>query len=232
MALADWVINKSSPTEVIVGVNPTTSKILVGTGSLNVIDLDNSTMNMYNSTYTRGLTRGRMRMLIRLEDASFGDDSYAIGMYIMADGDDITVSDSFGMKFYSYALTYDVNTSSHRVELQYHDDGIEDAPLTICQTGQFTLTRGVDIVPLELEWKLESEFGPGIRFTPRTSTIASTLTDFSNLTDVDDFIYNDPSTTLVAASSEGLYFEGLGGSFPSGLDAIIDQVSIFSLAPA
>jgi hypothetical protein len=230
MALTDWVINKSSPLEVTVGVDPIT--FLVGTGSLHLIDLDNSTMNMYNSTYSRGLTRGRMRMLIRLEDAAFGDDSYAIGMYIMADGDNITIGDSFGRKFYSWALTYDVNTTSHRVELQYHDDGIEDSPLTILQTGQFTLTRGQDVVPLELEWKLEDEFGPGIRFTPRTSTTPSILTDFSNLTDIDDFIYNDPTTTLLAASSEGLYFEGLGGSFPSGLDAIIDQVSIFSLTPA
>lgn len=230
MALADWVINKSSPTEVIVGVDPV--NYLSGTAALHVKDLDNSVMNMYNSTYSRGLTRGRMRMLIRLEDAAFGDDSYAIGMYVMADGDDVTFSDSFGMKFYSWALTYDVNSTSHRLALQYHDAGIEDSPTIIFQTSPFTLTRGQDVVPLELEWKLETEFGPGIYFTARGSTTPSVLVNFSNLTDLYDEVYNDPTTTLLSSSSEGLYFEGLGGSFPSGLDAIVDEVAIFSLSPA
>lgn len=229
MSLSDWVINKSSPSTIIAGTDPV--KFLLGTGSLHLIDLDNGSLNMYNTTYSRGLIRGRMRMLIRLgtEISSLGDDYYNIGMYVMSDNDDITVPDTFGQRFYTLSLNFDLFENSHVISLDYHDNAIEDMPTNLYTSSSFTLDRGIDIVPLELEWKLEDEFGPGILFTVRSSLIASTLTDFSNLSELTIILHNDPDTTLFSSLGEGIYFEGLGGSMPSGLDALIDQVSIVSL---
>lgn len=228
MALADWVILKSSP-DVVAGIDPIDT--IIGTGSLRLIDFSSNTLNMFNNTYINGLTRGRIRMLIRVEDGlvSVGDDFYNIGMYVMADTPDITVPDSFGQRFYTLSLGYDLFESSHTISLDYHDNAIQDFPQNLFQTSSFNLNRGVDIVPLELEWKLEPEFGPGIIFTVRGSTTPSTQTDFSNLTQLGEIVVNNPAITLLNSVGEGIYLEGIGGSLPSGLDALIDQVSIFSL---
>jgi hypothetical protein len=229
MAITDWTINKSNPATIVAGIDPI--DFLVGAGSLRLIDFDNGTFNMYNNTYVRGLTRGRMRMLIQLgtEISSLGDDFYNVGMYVMSTDDDITVPDTFGQRFYTLSLAFDLFTNSHSISLDYHDNAIEDMPFNLFTSAPFTITRGVDIVPLELEWKLEDEFGPGIYFTVRSSLVASTQVDFSNLVELTELVVNNPSITLTSSIGEGLYFEGLGGSLPSGLDALVDQVSIFSL---
>ena len=230
MAITDWVINKSSPSDVVAGINPITP--IVGTGSLQLVDFGSSSLNMYNDLYVRGLTRGRMRMLVKLgtEIDSLGDDFYNVGFYLMSNDDDITLLDSFGQTFYTYSLGFDALMSSHVITLDYHDMGIQDAPVNIFQSLPFTIDRETDIVPLEIEWKYEVEFGPGILFTLRGSTTPSVQVDFSNLVVLDQFILNDSDILLSTSISEGIYFEGFGGSVPSGVDALIDQVSIFSIA--
>ncbi len=225
MSLAEWVINKSDPSTIESGVYTITS--ILGTGSLRIRDNDTTNLNMYSTLYAAGLTRGRMRMLLRI---TYMDDSdtQRTGFYFHTDDQDLA---SGTPTFYSAHVVLDTNTSARRYALGYYTGGVAGAETIFYLSDPISvMTDAVSVLPLEVEWQYESEFD-GVRVVLRGSLDGSdTDTDFTNLSVLSTIILVNPLYVLPTSSGEGVYY--YGGTSPSGSEIEYDSVSIFSLDPS
>ncbi len=224
MALADWTINKSDPADTECGIY-TISPIL-STGSLRIKDNGSSRVNMFNNTYVDGLTRGRMRMLIRIQ-AQGGIGVYRTGFYFHTNNVNIVTGTP---NFYSAHINLTAATGSRQYACAHYSGGMAGTETIFYTSPVITsMTNGTTILPLEIEWHTESELD-GVRFILRgDQSGGDTLTDFSNLATLSTFIVSNSLYKITTSVSEGIYF--YGDPSPSGSEIQYDQVSIFSLTP-
>ena len=220
MALSDW-------TQYIIGT-PTIEienfTQLVGIGSLRQAGTDDVIVMVENS-YTRGLTRGRIRDLIRIDMWS-GAGDYNAGFFFMSNQDDITS----GGTFYTCALNSNNLTTDTKVEIQYHSSGLSTSPSVLFSGSTFDREDSIGplIIALEVEWVYEPTILNGILIIIREGHDSS-LTDFSNLSEVGRIIvFEEEAFFLGTSSSEGIYMD----SRVSGtLDIIRDSTRITELVP-
>lgn len=224
MSLAEWTINKSDPSTIEVGVS--TIAPVLGTGSLRLKDTSTTNMNMYSTLYGAGLTRGRMRMLLRI-DAQTGAGVYHTGFYFQTTSQNLA---SGTPTFYSAHIVLTSSVSTRRYALGYYTGGIAGSETLFYLSSPISaMTNGVSILPLEVEWQYESELD-GVRMVLRGSLTGSdTATNFSNLSDLSTVVVANPLYMLATSSGEGVYYSG--GASPGGSEIEYDQVSIFSLDP-
>lgn len=224
MALSDWTIHKSDPTDVEVGIY-TISPIL-STGSLRIKDNGSSNVSMFNTTYTQGLTRGRMRMLVRIQ-AQGGIGVYRTGFYFHTNNTNIAVGTP---NFYSAHILLTANVATRQYAFAHYAGGMSGTE-TIFYTSSpiTTMVNGTTILPLEVEWHTETELD-GVRVIVRgDASGGDTLTDFSNLATLSTFIISNSLYKITTSVGEGIYF--YGNPSPGGGEIQYDQVSIFSLTP-
>ena len=225
MTLANWTITKSDPTDVEVGIY--TISPMVSTGSLRIKDNGSSNVSMYNTTYTQGLTRGRMRMLVRVH-AQGGVGVYRTGFYFHTNNVIIATGTP---TFYSVHINLTSSLSSRQYAMAYYTGGLSGTE-TIFYTSDpiTTMVNGTTVLPLEVEWHTETELD-GVRIIVRgDANGGDTLTDFSNLTTLSTFIISNSLYKITTSVGEGIYF--YGDPSPGGSEVQYDQVSIFSLTPA
>lgn len=224
MSLADWTINKSDPSTIEAGVY--TIAPVLGTGSLRLKDNDATNLSMHSTLYGAGLTRGRMRMLIRI-DAQAGAGVYHTGFYFHTNNQNLA---SGTPTFYSAHIVLTSNLSTRQYALGYYTGGVAGTETLFYLSSPISaMTNGVSILPLEIEWQYESEFD-GVRMVLRGSLTGSdTATNFSNLSDLSMVIVANPLYMIATSSGEGVYYSG--GASPGGSEIEYDQVSIFSLDP-
>lgn len=223
--LADWTINKSNVTTIEDGIY--TISPMVGTGSLRLKDNDNTNLNMYNTTYTNGLTRGRMRMLIRIM-AQGGTDPYRTGFYFHTNN--LSIVTGITQIFYTAHIRLDASTSARTYVFSYYSGGMGGTEQAFFVSSPISMmTNGVSVLPLEVEWQTESELG-GVRVFIRGSLTASSLTNFTNMTTLSTLIVQNPPYVINTSLGEGLYYYG-GVSMPGGSEIEYDQISINKLTP-
>jgi hypothetical protein len=224
MALSDWTINKSDPTDTECGIY-TISPIL-GTGSLRIKDNGSSNVSMYNTTYTNGLTRGRMRMLVRIQ-AQGGIGTYRTGFYFHTNNTNIATGTP---TFYSAHILLTASLSSRQYAFAHYAGGMSGTETIFYTSSPLpTMVNGTTILPLEVEWHYETELD-GVRVIVRgDSDAGDTLTDFSNLTTLSTFIISNSLYKITTSVGEGIYF--YGNPSPSGSEIEYDSVSIYSLTP-
>lgn len=220
MALSDW-------TQYIIGT-PTVEienfTQIVGIGSLRQAGVDD-VVAMVENNYTRGLTRGRIRDLIRI-DTWTGANEYNAGFFFMSSQDDITS----GGEFYTCTLNSTSSISDTKVEIQYHSSGLSTSPSVLFSGPTFDREDTSDplIIALEVEWVYEPTLLNGILIIVREGHDDS-LTDFSNLSEVGRIIVFEEEAFFIGTSnSEGIYMD----SRTSGtLDVIRDSTRITELVP-
>ena len=223
--LADWTVNTSNPSNIERGIY--TISPMVGTGSLRLKDNDNTNLNMYNTTYPAGLTRGSMRMLIRIM-AQGGTDPYRTGFYFQTNDQNLVTGAT--QIFYTAHIRLDANTSMRSYVFSYYSGGMGGTEQVFFASAPVPLmTNGVSVLPLEVEWQTESELG-GVRVFIRGSLTASSLTNFTNMTTLSTLIIQNPPYVINTSLGEGLYYYG-GVSMPGGSEIEYDQVSINKLTP-
>jgi len=220
MALLDW-------TQYIIGT-PTVEvenfTQLVGIGSLRQAGADEVVV-MVENNYTKGLTRGRIRDLIRI-DTWTGANSYNTGFFFMSSQDDITS----GGTFYTCALNSSVSTTDTKIEIQHHSSGLSTSPTVLFSGSTFDREDSIGplIIALEVEWVYEPTILNGILIIIREGHDPS-LTDFSNLSEVGRIIvFEEEAFFIGTSSSEGIYMDArsLGT-----LDVIRDSTRITELVP-
>jgi hypothetical protein len=225
MALADWVIHKSNVATIECGI--TTVQPIVSTGSLHVKDNDVTHLNMYSTLYTPGLLRGRGRALVRIMGINASNMTQRTGWYFQANALNLTTGVPV---FYSAHLTLDTNVAVRRYVLSYFSAGLGGPQIILYQSDPISpMTNGLTVLPLEIEWQIETELA-GVRMFLRGSLDGSaTTTDFSNLTLLANLVIMNPLYVLSSSQGEGLYY--YGGSLASGAEIEYDQVTIVSQTP-
>ena len=224
MSLAQWTVNKSTPADIEAGIY--TISPIFGTGSLRIKDNAATKLNMYNTTYTNGLTRGRMRMLVRIQSQA-GIAIYRTGFYFHTNNLNLVTGTP---TFYSAHITLLASTSSRQYQFGHYANGMGGTETLFYTSPVITsMTNGVTILPLEVEWHTETELD-GVRIIIRgDQSGGDTLTDFTNLSTLATFIISNSLYKITASSGEGIYYFGDGS--PGGSELEFDQVSIFSLTP-
>jgi hypothetical protein len=218
MPLSNWTIHKSG-TDIEVGI--TTLTPIEGTGNLRIRDNGNHSFNAFNTTYTNGKTRGKIRGLIRLMTVT-GSGTYRVGAYFLTSSANINSTGDF----YGFHVT--TTTTSRTYQFSHHTGGIGGTKTDLYTTAPITtVTLGTTILPFEIEWHVESELD-GVHLIMRGDPSGGdTLTNFSNLATIGTVIVTNPTYKLTTTVGEGIYASGLGGT-ASGLSAHVDLVTIYS----
>lgn len=221
MALLDW-------TQYIVGT-PTVEienfTQIVGIGSLRQAGTE-ILSTLVENNYTRGLTRGKIRDLIRIDTCTGGSD-YDAGFFFMASQDDLTASG----ECYTVSINCSSTSANTRIELHYHSSGINASPTVIFSSDPFDRddTAGPLIIALEVEWVYEPTLLNGILITVREGHDPS-LTDFSNLSIIGKtIVFEEDPFFIGTSSSEGIYVDSRGST--GNLDVIRDSTRITELVP-
>jgi hypothetical protein len=221
MALLDWtqyIVN--TPTVEIENFTQ-----IVGIGSLRQAGSE-VLSTLVENNYTRGLTRGKIRDLIRIDTCTGGSD-YDVGFFFMASQDDLTASGTC----YTCSINCTSATANTKVELQYHSSGLSASPSVLFSSSSFDRddSLGPLIIALELEWVYEPSLLNGVLITVREGHDSS-LTDFSNLLEVGKIIvFEEDPFFIETSSSEGIYMDSRGSS--GDLDIIRDSTRITELVP-
>jgi hypothetical protein len=222
MALSDWTLRISgSP---VVGVNDFDP--IFGIGSLEMSGNGEHLATLTNNTYSSlGLIRGKMRSLFRL-DTWNGSSTYDTGFFFMASDADLTGGVG---SCYTCSVRSDSSTSDTRINISYHENGIESTPLSLFQGSTFTRTNGVTLIALEVRWVLELGVLNGIHFLVREGHNAFT-TDFSNLAPIfQGIVFDNEFGFLTDSAAEGVYMDTRGSG---DLSVNLDRTSIISLTPS
>lgn len=223
--LSDWTILKSNPLNIECGI--TTITPFVSTGSLRIKDNSTTNLNMYSNLYTPGLTRGRMRMLIRITTQG-GTSGYRTGFYFHTNTVNLTVGAT--QTFYSAHVRLTPGTGNRRYCLSYYTGGMGGTETVLFLGGTIAgMTNGLTVLPLEITWERESEFGPGVKMIFKGAGVGSPLTDFSNLTTLSTIIVANPGLVLNTSLGEGVYY--YGSTTPGGAELEYDQISIYNQTP-
>lgn len=223
--LSDWTILKSNPSNIECGI--TTITPFLGSGSLRIKDNAATNLNMYSNLYTPGLTRGRMRMLIRIT-AQGGTSNYRTGFYFQSN--DSSLVSGATQTFYSAHLRLTSSLTARRFAVSHFTGGIGGTETVLFLSSLIsTMTNGVSVLPLEVTWEQESELA-GVKIILKGSIIGnSTLTDFSNMIPLSTMIVANPPYVINGSVSEGVYY--YGGSSAGGSEIEYDSVSIYSQTP-
>lgn len=224
--LANWTIYKSSPLDVEVGI--TTITPIIDSGSLRIKDNDATLVSLESTEYTPGLTRGRMRMLIRITDVTIYGGDQKTGFYFMSqNGGDLT--NGTVVMYSAYTILED-DTSARRYGIGYYPTGLAGAETTLFLSSPVSLmTNGVTVLPIQIEWEYESELGGVRMYLDGTLDGTDTDTDFTNLSTLAQLIVANPSYVLTTSDSEGFFY--YGGVVPSSAEIEYDQVTIVELTP-
>jgi hypothetical protein len=198
---------------------------MVGIGSL-VQRGVTSFISMVEENYTLGLTRGKIRDLIR-PDKWEGSGVYDAGLFFMASQEDLTTAGAC----YTYSINSDSDEASTRVELQYHSAGIEETPLTLFAGPTFNRKPGAIplIIALEVEWVYEPTIIDGILIILREGHSLG-IVNFSNLVEVTRLIIFEPDPVFLGVSAaEGIYMDSRGAG--GDLTVTRDRTRITRLIP-
>lgn len=237
MAFADW-------TQVLTG-NMTSSLDLGspinGAGSLLCSRTSTSTntsneanMHLNTGSFTVGVTKGRIRSLIQIENSGVGamtahyaaiiacmydpafsttttaNDGYIAGFTVQSDGDQAIRIMKCGVGIAS--------GTSFDFALQITGN--------LAQVKPFGPLVDQDILPIEFEWVLDVPNLGGIRLTFRRGNVGDT--DFSNLSTILDVI--DAASPHTVASFEGLVtYNGGSGSGGTGSGVRWDDTTVSEL---
>jgi len=238
MAFGNWdhFINTAGASAISLEVgNP-----IVGSGSLaynkpNIASTDDfGAHSQLDSTFTRGLTKGRIRTLLRVGDGwtdtgSFVEDTGA-GIFYMSDTEDITGT---GGNFYTAYVARERNTPNLFRLLICRSAGQNTLTLAcrpdlgaqvLLDTAASFVTAGEFVIPIQIEWNLDIAGLGGLRHTMSAGNLGDT--NFNNLAVVYDFV--EPSPLTVAS------FEGLATTFQTGatvapFTVVYDQTGVFQL---
>lgn len=224
MALSDWTqITVGAPTVDINSASP-----IFGPGSLRLVSNGGDStggdlVTLTEDNYTKGLTRGRMRQLVRIE--GLGDASTECGFFFMASALDVTTSGDC----YSYSVR-GTDPANYEMVLNYHDLGLglDSAGGFSLFTGPvFSVTPGVTIVAMEVEWQVEPGLLNGIQIILRQG--AGLLTDFTNLSEIGRVVvFQEEDEFIGLSNAEGVYMDG---GLTGTQTYVIDRTSIIGLTP-
>lgn len=230
MAFGDWdSFTFASAGTVTAALN--VSDPIVGSGSLTQGQNTDASVNAsvtthLDSGFNRGLTKGRIRSIVRMdgnwvESAAFIDE-IGFGIYYMSNNFDINNNTS---DFYWAGMARPRNSAG---ELQAVIARSPNKVLHLLDWNPFASTdelinshtpiTGVvegDTLPIQIEWNLDISGLGGMRHTMSIGNIGDT--NFSNLTQIYDFVEAGPLTT----SS----IEGLGWTHQSTLNTANNGVS-------
>lgn len=221
MSLLDWTLySVGSPDAEI-----DNSTQISGIGSLRQFG-SNSMLEMVENNYMKGLTRGKIRDLIRVDTCS-GGGNYDAGFFFMGSHVDLTSSGTC----YTYSINMTSVSSNTKVSLQYHDNGIESSPTVLYSGPTFDRndSGGPLIIALEVEWVYEPSLLNGILITMREGHDPS-LIDFSNLSEISKvIIFQEEVFFLGSGASEGIYMDSRDSA--GDLDIKRDKTIIYDLIP-
>lgn len=207
MAFSDWTFNISNGSA---GVDPTLP--LTGTAALRLQATGNSQSRFFGirntgGGYTRGLTKGRMRTLFRVSDASIG----------------------CGFVFMASTLT-PATVNSNYYEAGKHNSA-NQVMISRTNTGMIGFTSNLQLAAytfainttyaMQIEWILDDVAIGGLWM----SLALGTALDFSNLTQV--LAWTDPTSTRLATTVG----EGIGGAWNlvPVQQVVMDQTTISTL---
>ena len=212
MAYTDWVFNKST-TDIIASIDIFTP--VVDTGSLNVFHPTGSDLYLstYNTTYTRGVIKGKIRTLIQPVDLT-GPSTYSAGIYFMGSDDDvINTGDCYGAFYVA-----DAGGSSTRFSIVKFTGGFSGA-FNLYLGASVGLVAEGTITAMEVEWDASS--GTEVDITLRR-VIGST--DFGAM--ITETSLTDSSSPFVTSVSEGLTTHN---DASSSVEWNFDNTTIFSI---
>jgi len=239
MVLADWDRFQASPFEFNDGLD--ISNPIIGTGSYSI---DSSATNStaqgaiatLDNTFTRGLTKGRIRTLVRFDADNFANygasASTSVGpiIFYMCNNLDPT---STNTTFYATKLV--MNGTNLVTPVIYQRKTNSDI-VTACGVGngnnladgasQIAITAD-DHIPMQIEWNLDIPGLGGIRHTLSLGAVNDN--DFSGLSVIYDVLdTSSPITTSVVEGIGFIYFDG-SPSFQTGNLVTFDNTGIFQL---
>jgi hypothetical protein len=237
MAFGDWdhIVRTFFGADLSAGLE--LGNAIVGNGSLKWGNFDGGTRfdqagsSHLNNTFTRGLTKGRLRTLVQREDVTV-DNNAGYGFYFMCDNLDPTNNSS---DFYWFGMNFTSGTGVKPIISKHVGDtmnagqmlwGPGQADVLIESASEIAQLQG-DILPFQVEWNLDITAFGGVRITASAGLVGDT--NFSNLAVLYDII--DSSSPLTSS-----LIEGFGNVWPTGAPGIsdgehllIDSTGVFQL---
>ena len=212
MAYTDWVFNRST-TDIIPSLDIFSP--IADTASLKILHPTGSDLHLsaYNTTYTRGVIKGKIRTLLQPVDLT-GAGTFSIGMYFMGSDDDvINTGDCYGAFYLA-----DAGGASTRFAIRKFTGGFSSSSNLYLGASVGLVSEGT-ITAMEVEWDATS--GTEVDITLR-QIIGDT--DFGNM--ITETSLTDSSSPFLTTVSEGL------ASFnepSSSTEWNLDNTSIFTI---
>jgi len=237
MSFGDWDHLQNTATSASLSIGLELTNAIVGSGSLRVgfdgpgaTVFNQSHSSHLNNTFTRGLTKGRIRTLWQLNHATAQNRSGAL-IYFMCDNLNPT---NTATNAYVAGLQYSaVDTYLPviaKMTGQFLDGGLSWQPggsLVVINSASTLSLPITTTVPFQIEWNLDLAAFGGVRMTMSVGLPGDT--NFSNLSVIYDVIDSStPHTTSV--------IEGIGELWPQsspgislGEFSLWDSTGVFQL---
>ena len=217
----DWVVNKEDASTVTVN---DASTPIAGVASLQtqIVNAGPVTerMTLQNSTYTNGITEGRMRAKMRVDTMSSIDSQGYVGFACMQNSPTVFTGTDQG---YGVIVSAGTGLSAPAVSIIKWTTGFPTFPVVLDSVSVPGLLIGQSFV-FQMDWVFDLGLLGG---TILRGYIGTNTTDFNDLIEVVTF--TDTIAPLVFSVTESLLHANINGATGPDFDVKWDDVSIFTL---